>query len=288
MGFYLFFDGGKATIKYQGPSEAHGSLLDAIQQCLAQRVTDIAVELPTNEAEAAGLFEVLGKLHGVLQKRSERLKLMHRLGGPKTQLIKDLLDLGCEIVAAEEAPQPVKVQAEDLTEDLQEIELRKMRHKQNSTKDRALKMLEEIKANQKKLNEFDIDFTKLYKAAEYQAWPEITDNLEAVRAALEVELRQKDKLERERKLYVSRFIHLKRVTDIDAASAKDLAKMHQIEGELNSLKGELSELTNRLLTAQDQARKSELAARFEVAKCQKEFGPVIERLNSEIERQKKR
>jgi len=73
MGFFLVFDKSKALIKYHGPSEALSSLVDSIQQCFAQRVTDITVELPTKEAEIGELFEVLSKLHGVLQKRSERL-----------------------------------------------------------------------------------------------------------------------------------------------------------------------------------------------------------------------
>lgn|GEM_PF-5102194 len=274
MGFFLVFDKSKALIKYHGPSEALSSLVDSIQQCFAQRVTDITVELPTKEAEIGELFEVLSKLHGVLQKRSERLKLKQDVGGAKTQLVVDLLALGCEITTDEEV--------------LKEIEVQKLRQKQSSTKDRALKMLEEIKSNQKKFNEFDIDFTKLYKAAEFQAWPEIEGYLEKVSAALETELRLKEKLEREKKLYVSRIHHLKKVTEVDAASAKELAKMHQIEIELDSLKAELSELTNRLLGAQDQAKKSELSARHEVTRCQKEYGPVINRLNLELERQKKK
>lgn len=274
MGFFLVFDKGRAFIKYQGPTDAKSSLTESIQQCLAQRVTNITVEMPAKEAESKDLFDVLSKLQAVLVKRSESLKIKCQPGAAKAKLVSDLLGLGCEIAPEEQ--------------DLVEAEVQKLRERQNSTQERARKMLEELKANQKKHNEFGIDFSQLYKAADFQAWPEISEQVEKVKATLEIELRAKEKLEREKKLYTGRIAHLRKVTDVGASEAMDLVKMQQKESELKSYNAEISELTNRLIEAQDQARKSEVAARTEIARCQKEYGPIVERLTKDMEGHKKK
>lgn len=283
MGFFLEFDKNTAIIRFLGSGDTQGSLVDSIQQCLAQRITDIQVELPENEADGKGLFEVLAKLHAVLQKRGDQLKLIHKLGAPATTLEKKLKDLGCAIVAPME---PKKIEPPPV-ELVKEVKIHKLRQQQSGTKERALKMLEEIKSQEKKLNDFDLDFKKLHKAAEFQAWPEISEKFKEVKDALEVELRLREKLDREKKLYLGRIQHLRKVTDIEAASEKDLAQMRSLEEQYAQIQVQIEELKTKLTLAQAQARESELLVRKAHAQCEAEYGPTLVRLTQDLERQKK-
>ncbi len=283
MAFFLEFDKNTAVIRFLGSEDAQGSLVDSIQQTLAQRITDIRVELPANDADGSGLFEILAKLHAVLQKRGGKLKVIHQVGLPVTKLHKELKDLGCAIVA----PNVPKVIEPPPKELVKEVKIHKLRQKQAGQQDRARKLLDEMKSQEKKLNEFDLDFKRLHKEAEFEAWPNIVDKFKEVREALEVELRQKEKLEREKKLYLGRIQHLKKVTDVDAASEKDLAQMRALEEQYVQSKVQIDELKNRLSTVQSQAKDSEIMIRKVQAKCEAEYGPTLVRLAQELERQKK-
>ncbi len=224
MGFYLEFVNKTALLHYQGPNRVVETMVESIQESLAQRVVEISVELPDDDAQVAGIREVITKLADLLVQKNQSLRIMNASGLPETRLQKDLASLGCTFVKREE------------------IARTKLRAQRQTAKEKAEQMLAELKSKDKRDFPFGLDFKKIYKEADFQIFPDYQEQFLTVRTHLEIELRLKERLNREKKLYASRIMQLRNVAQVSAADELQFRELQRQEERYRQIRSEIYEL----------------------------------------------
>lgn len=256
MGFYLEFIHKAALIHYQSATLAQETLIDALQECLAQRVTEIHVELPADDAQLIGIKDILLKLHGILSKRGQALSIVNELGAPQSEMQKELKRLGCSFTqrAASVDERPELIEAK------KEVKVIRERRRQLSAKEKAQKMLEELKAKEGRELLFNLDFKKIYKDADFQIFKDMESKFLEVKTQLEVELRLKEQLEREKTFYLSRISQLKSITDgalnLEGLSEAEKSYFEKQLSQIDQLR--LAKKPRTKLNMGEEKRKSEL------------------------------
>lgn len=261
MGFYLEFVKKSAIFRFQGSADIAGSLVSVIQECLAQRVTDIYVEIPVQDADLKSIEEILLKLHLVLQRRNLVLHLVNDVGAPTNALHQRMVQKGCVFVKREtlevNGPLPIP---QEVKQAVQEIKVKNIKQRQENTKKRAQEMLEELKKDDKEIL-FDLDFKKLFKEADFEIFPELTEKILTVKAHMETELRLNERLSREKDFYASRIHHLKKVTDYDPYDEKDVIALQKKESEYKAILAEIRKNKKPAMTSDDGKKKELFAER---------------------------
>jgi hypothetical protein len=262
MGFYLEFVDKTALIHFQGPQKIIETLVQSIQESLTQRVTKIYVELPDDDAQAAGIREVLIKLCDLLLQKGQALIIMNTTGMPETKFQKDLVNFGCQFARRED------------------IARTKIRSQRQSAKEKAEAMLQELKAKDKRDLPFGLDFKKIYKDADFQIFPNYQEQFLNIRSHLEMELRLKERLAREKKLYASRIIQLRQIASVNASDELHFRELQRQEERYKDLRNELYELYRKSAARAD----SELSVGQDTRR--RELEEIKQKLLKELEKVK--
>lgn len=224
MGFYLEFVNNSALIHFQGPQRVVESLVEAVQETLAHRVVQIYIELPDDDAQVAGIRDVMTKLADLLIQKGQGLRIMNATGMPETKLQKDLAVMGCVFTKREE------------------IARTKLRAQRASAKEKADKMLAEISAKDKRDLPFGLDFKKIYKEADFKIFADHQEQFLAVRTHLEMELRLKERLAREKKLYASRILQLRQIAAVSPSDEMQFRELQRQEDRYKKIRAEIYNL----------------------------------------------
>ncbi|OQW48455.1 MAG: hypothetical protein A4S09_04560 [Proteobacteria bacterium SG_bin7] len=224
MAFYLEFVDTAALIHFQGPHKIVETLVESIQESLARRVSKIYIELPEDDAQVAGIREVINKLCNLLLKKGQSLYIMNSTGMPETKWQKDLASVGAVFVKRED------------------IARKKIRNQRASAKEKAEAMLHELKSKDKREFLFGLDFKKIYKDADFQIFPDYQEQFLAVRMHLETEIRLKERLNREKKLYASRILQLRSVAAVNAVDELQFRELQSREDQYKNLRTEIYDL----------------------------------------------
>ncbi len=264
MAFYLEFVDKASLIHFQGPNKIVETLVESIQESLAQRVSKIYIELPEDDAQVAGIREIINKLCNLLLQKGQSLYIMNSTGMPETKWQRELATVGSVFVRRED------------------IARTKIRNQRASAKEKAEAMLQELKSQDKRELLFGLDFKKVYKDADFQIFPDYQEQFLTVRTHLEMEIRLKEGLSREKKLYASRIMQLKNITSVKASDELQFRELQRQEDRYKNLRTEIYDLYRQSVARAS----SELSVGQETRK--RELEGLKEKLLKELENLQKK